>query len=72
MAKGWYVVHVFSGYENRIEESINLLVEEKALDGILFQIKVPVRDITEIKNGEKKSSKKEDFSRVCSYGNGFR
>lgn len=61
MAKGWYVLHVYSGYEKRIEESINFLIEEKTLDGKLFQIKVPMRDVAEIKNGKKKISKKKIF-----------
>jgi transcription termination/antitermination protein NusG len=61
MAKGWYVVHVYSGYEKKIEESINALISEKILDGMLFQIKVPMRDVAEMKNGKKKIQKKKIF-----------
>jgi transcriptional antiterminator NusG len=61
MAKGWYVLHVYSGYEKRIESSINALIEEDDLNDILHQIKVPVRDITEIKDGKKRTQKKKIF-----------
>ena len=61
MAKGWYVVHVYSGYEKKVEDAINSLIEEKKLDGILFQIKVPVKDVAEMKNGKKKIQKKKIF-----------
>jgi transcription termination/antitermination protein NusG len=61
MAKGWYVLHVYSGYEKRVEESVNNLIQEKSLDGILFQIKVPMRDVSEMKNGKKKVSQQKIF-----------
>jgi len=61
MAKAWYVLHVYSGYEKRVEESINNLIQEKVLDGILYQIKVPLKDVPEMKNGKKKIQKKKVF-----------
>ena len=61
MAKGWYVLHVYSGYEKRVEMSVNELIQNKQLDGILFQIKVPTRDVSEIKNGKKKITKQKVF-----------
>jgi transcription termination/antitermination protein NusG len=61
MAKGWYVLHVYSGYEKRVEESVNNIIQEKKLDGILFQIKVPMRDVAEMKNGKKRIQKKKIF-----------
>jgi transcription termination/antitermination protein NusG len=61
MARGWYVLHVYSGYEKKIEESINSLIIEKKLGDALLQIRVPVRDVTEIKNGKKRTQKKKIF-----------
>ncbi|HOV13491.1 MAG TPA: transcription termination/antitermination protein NusG [Spirochaetota bacterium] len=61
MAKGWYVLHVYSGYEKRVESSINELIQEKKLEGMLFQIRVPTRDVSEMKNGKKKVSKQKIF-----------
>jgi len=59
--KGWYVLHVYSGYEKKIENAINTLIEDKILNDVLFQIKVPVRDVTEMKNGKKRTQKKKIF-----------
>jgi transcription termination/antitermination protein NusG len=61
MSKGWYVLHVYSGYEKRIESSINSLILENELNDIVYQIKVPMRDITEMKNGKKRTQKKKVF-----------
>ena len=61
MAKGWYVLHVYSGYEKRVEEAINNLIQEKVLEGILYQIKVPVKDVTNVRNGKKMVQKKKVF-----------
>ena len=59
--RGWYVLHVYSGYEKRIESSINSLIEENVLGDVLYQIKVPMRDVTEMKNGKKRIQKKKIF-----------
>ena len=61
MAKGWYVLHVYSGYEKRVEESVNSLVREKTLEGVLFQIKVPTKEVGEMKNGKKRVQQKKIF-----------
>ena len=59
--RGWYVLHVYSGYEKRIENAINILIEDKVLSDVLFQIKIPMRDVTEVKNGKKKTQKRKIF-----------
>jgi len=59
--KGWYVLHVYSGYEKKIETAINTLIDDKILSDVLFQIKIPMRDVTEMKNGKKKVQKKKIF-----------
>lgn len=59
--KGWYVLHVYSGYEKRVEDAINGLIKEKEFDGVLIQIKVPMKDFSEMKNGKKKVTKKKVF-----------
>ncbi len=61
MAKGWYVLHVYSGYENRVEESINAVIQSGDLESVLFQIKVPVKDVTSVKAGKKKVQKMKVF-----------
>lgn len=48
----WYVAHTYSGYENKVKESIEKTVENRGLDDMIMDIKVPVEDVVE-KRGEK-------------------
>jgi transcriptional antiterminator NusG len=61
MAKNWYVLHTYSGYENKVEKGIRNLIENNDLEDIIFQVKVPQEDVAEIKEGKKKVSKKKYF-----------
>ena len=54
MAKGWYVVHTYSGYEGRVEKYVRLLMQEPDLAEVILDIKVPVEDVVELKDGKKK------------------
>ena len=50
MGKAWYVLHIYSGYEKKVEESIHALIKdaqmkESKIADILFQIKVPLREV---------------------------
>ena len=54
MAKGWYVVHTYSGYENKVEKFIRKLIERDALGGAVFEIKVPAEEVVEVKEGKRK------------------
>ena len=59
MAKGWYVLHVYSGHENKVEKQIKKLIESKELTDFIFDIKIPVEEIAEIKEGKKKITNKK-------------
>lgn len=54
MAKGWYVLHTYSGYENKIEKFIRKLMEESPYTETVFDVKVPAEDVVEIKDGKGK------------------
>jgi transcriptional antiterminator NusG len=41
MAKGWYVLHVYSGYENKIEKFIRIMMEKSPFTETVFDLKVP-------------------------------
>ncbi|MCQ2981218.1 MAG: transcription termination/antitermination protein NusG [Treponemataceae bacterium] len=59
MAKGWYILHVYSGYEKKIERTIRALLENGDLSSdIVLDVKVPVEEVTDIKDGKKKTTKK--------------
>jgi transcriptional antiterminator NusG len=62
MAAGWYVLHTYSGYENKIEKIIKLMRDSGDLDeDIVKDIKVPQEEITEVKDGKKRTQKKKFF-----------
>jgi transcriptional antiterminator NusG len=59
MAKGWYVVHTYSGYENKVQKHVRILVDKGTLKEYVFDVKVPAEDVVEIKDGKKKVSTKK-------------
>ncbi len=59
MAKGWYVLHTYSGYENKIEKFIRKLMENKPFSDAIFDIKVPSEEVVEVKDGKKRVSTKK-------------
>lgn len=54
MAKGWYVVHTYSGYENKIEKFIRKLMEQPSFGEHVFDVKVPSEEVVEVKDGKKR------------------
>lgn len=50
----WYVVHTYSGYENKVKADIEKTKENRNLQDEILEVVVPVEDATEIKNGKKK------------------
>ncbi|MCL1815553.1 MAG: transcription termination/antitermination protein NusG [Treponema sp.] len=62
MAAGWYVLHAYSGYENKIEKIIRLMLDSGDLDKeIIKDIKVPQEEVVEVKDGKKKTQKRKFF-----------
>lgn len=58
MSKSWYIVHTYTGYENKIERTLLQKLEEGELDSsVVTSVKVPVEEVIEIKDGKKKSRK---------------
>jgi transcriptional antiterminator NusG len=56
MATGWYVLHIYSGYENKIEKTIRIMRDARDLDGeIVRDIKVPSEEVVEVKDGKKRT-----------------
>ncbi|MBQ3125247.1 MAG: transcription termination/antitermination factor NusG [Clostridia bacterium] len=47
----WYVAHTYSGYENKVKESIEKTVENRGLEHMIMDIRVPMEDVVE-KRGE--------------------
>ena len=60
MATGWYVLQTYSGYENRIEKTIRMLLERGDLESeIVRDVKIPVEEIVEVKDGKKRTMTKK-------------
>lgn len=57
----WYVVHTYSGHENKVKANIEKLVENREMQDIIFEVRVPVEEVTELKNGKKKIKEKKMF-----------
>ena len=54
MAKKWYVIHTYSGYENKVKNNIEHLVKLKGLDKIIYEVLIPTEQVTELKEGGKR------------------
>ena len=56
MATGWYVLHTYSGYENKIEKTIRMMIDNGDLDkNVVRDVKVPCEEVVEIKEGKKRT-----------------
>ncbi|MFC7061808.1 transcription termination/antitermination protein NusG [Halobacillus seohaensis] len=61
MEKRWYVVHTYSGYENKVKTNLEKRVESMGMEDKIFRVLVPEDEETEIKNGKRKVNKKKVF-----------
>lgn len=50
----WYVVHSYSGHENRVRTQLTTRIETQDMEEYIFQVEVPMEDAAEVKNGQKK------------------
>ncbi len=61
MEKNWYVVHTYSGYENKVKANLEKRVESMGMQDKIFRVVVPEEEETDVKNGKKKVVKKKVF-----------
>ena len=60
MATGWYVLHIYSGYENKIEKTIRMMIEMGELDKeVVRDVKIPSEEVVEVKDGKKRTMTKK-------------
>ncbi len=57
----WYVVHTYSGYENKVKANIEKTIENRKLQDQILEVTVPMQDVVELKNGTKKQVAKKMF-----------
>jgi transcription termination/antitermination protein NusG len=61
MEKNWYVVHTYSGYENRVKINLQKRIETMGMEDKIFRVIVPEEEETEVKNGKRKTAMKKVF-----------
>ena len=57
----WYVAHTYSGYENKVKINIEKTIENRHLENQIFEVRVPMQDVVEVKNGARKNVSKKMF-----------
>ena len=55
MARSWYIVQVYTGYEQKINRTLSEMIAENKIDSsVLIQVKVPTEEVTEVRNNKKR------------------
>ena len=57
----WYVVHTYSGYENKVKVDIEKTIENRKLQDEILEVRVPLEDVVEMRNGAKKQVSRKMF-----------
>ncbi|MEF9945952.1 MAG: transcription termination/antitermination protein NusG [Lachnospiraceae bacterium] len=57
----WYVVHTYSGYENKVKANIDKTIENRHLEDQILEVRVPMQEVVEVKNGTQKAVSKKMF-----------
>ncbi len=57
----WYVVHVYSGFETKVADSIREQAQKKGLEDAIGEILVPIEEVVEVKKGERVTSERKFF-----------
>ncbi len=57
----WYVVHTYSGYENKVAMNIETVVQNRNLQDLIHEVRVPTETVTEIKDNKKREVERKIF-----------
>ena len=57
----WYVIHTYSGYENKVAQNIEKVVENRKLHDLIQEVRVPTEKVTEITDGKSKEIERKTF-----------
>ncbi len=57
----WYVVHTYSGYENKVKNNIEKIVENRSLEHLIMEVKIPVENVVEVNGKEEKEVERKLF-----------
>jgi len=59
--KNWYIVQTFSGFEQKVAESLKDIIKKKSLDEKIEEVLVPMHEVTQVKRGKRVQRKKKYF-----------
>ena len=57
----WYVVHTYSGYENKVKDNLEKAVENNGMQNLIQEVIVPTEEVVEIRNGKRVTSQHKTF-----------
>ena len=57
----WYVIHTYSGYENKVAQDIEKVVENRKLHDMILEVRVPTEKVTEITDGKIREVERKTF-----------
>ena len=57
----WYVIHSYAGYENKVKTNLESRISSLNMEDEIFQVEVPMEEVTEIKNGQRKLVRRNKF-----------
>ena len=66
----WYIVQTFSGFEQKVADTLKETIKTKELNEKIDDVLVPMHEVTVVKKGKRVQKKKEIFSKLCIGKNG--
>ncbi|MCL2397593.1 MAG: transcription termination/antitermination protein NusG [Defluviitaleaceae bacterium] len=60
-APQWYVVHTYSGYENKVKANLEKIIENRGMQEQILDVSVPIQNVVEVKNGVRKTVPRKVF-----------
>lgn len=61
----WYVVHTYSGHENKVKATIEKAVKNRGMEDVIQMVSVPMEEIVEVKDGKRKVKQRKIFPGYC-------
>ncbi len=61
MAHRWYVIHVYSGFERKVAQSIKEQAQQKGMDALIEEVLVPMEEVVELRRGAKVNAERKFF-----------
>ena len=67
----WYVVHTYSGYENKVKANIEKTIENRHLEDQILEVRVPMEDVVEVTQRCEETGSEKAVSWLCASQHGY-